>query len=75
LAHIYFSFETPFGDWAVRNATHLPTDKVIFQLGENQICLTDPEAKTIALLVHGRGPIAAIPDDGHSDTAPKRILK
>jgi hypothetical protein len=44
---------------------------VVFQLGENQICVMDPNAKTIALLVHGRGPVAAIPDDNLGQTVPK----
>jgi hypothetical protein len=57
---VYFSFETPFGAWNVRNATHLPGDKVLFQLGENQICIFDPDAKKVALLTHGRGPVAII---------------
>jgi hypothetical protein len=70
-ARIHFSFETPFGAWAARNATQLPGDKVVFQLGENQICVMDPNAKTIALLVHGRGPVAAIPDDNLGQTVPK----
>src|SRR6185437_157689 len=39
---IYFSFETPFAAWTIRNATHLPGDNVLFQLGTDQICLLDP---------------------------------
>lgn len=60
-ARIHLSFETPFGAWPVRNATHLPGDKVLFQLGEDQICLMDPNANTVALVTHGRGPVAVIP--------------
>jgi hypothetical protein len=59
-AKIRFSFETPFGQWIVRNATLLPADKVIFQLGEDQICVFDPDTKKIALLVRGKGPVAVI---------------
>lgn len=59
---VYFSYETPFGAWNVRNATHLPDDKVLFQLGESQICVFDPDAKKVALLTHGRGPVAIIAD-------------
>jgi hypothetical protein len=58
---LHLSFETPFGAWTVRNATQLPGGKVLFQLGEDQICVLDPEAKKVALLTHGRGPIAVIP--------------
>jgi hypothetical protein len=55
-----FSFETPFMQWEVRNATQLPTDEVIFQLGEDQICIFDPASKKVALLEHGRGPVVAL---------------
>ncbi|MCX7010691.1 MAG: hypothetical protein NTY53_26175 [Kiritimatiellaeota bacterium] len=58
-----FSFETPFGAWIVRNATLLPGDKVLFQLGENQICAFDPLSQRIALVTKGRGPIAVIRED------------
>jgi hypothetical protein len=57
---VHFSLETPFVAWSVRNATHLPTDKVLLQLGDEQICVYDPETKKIALLTRGRGPIAVM---------------
>ncbi len=55
-----FSVETPFLAWTVRNATQLPTDQVIFQLGDNQICIFDPESKKVALLARGRGPVVVL---------------
>jgi hypothetical protein len=55
-----FSYETPFGAWSVRNAVHLPNDKVLFQLGDDQICGFDPAQRRVALLWHGRGPVAVI---------------
>ena len=55
---IHFSLETPFVAWSVRNATHLPTDKVLLQLGDDQVCVYDPKTKQIALVTKGRGPIA-----------------
>ena len=57
---VHFSYETPFGAWTVRNAVLLPSDKVLFQLGENQVCAFDPQARKIALLWHGRGPVPVI---------------
>lgn len=57
---VHFSYETPFGAWTVRNAVHLPTDKVLFQLGHDQICGFDPVEHRVALLWHGRGPVAVI---------------
>jgi hypothetical protein len=55
-----FSFETPFGAWAIRNAVHLPSDKVLFQLGDDQICVLDPQSRRVTLLWHGRGPVPVI---------------
>jgi hypothetical protein len=70
---VYFSFETPFGAWTVRNATHLPKDKVIFQLGENQICLFDPDSKRVALFTHGRGPVAVISERLNESVTPLNL--
>lgn len=58
------SYETPFGAWMVRNAVHLPSDKVLFQLGDDQICIFDPETRKVALLWHGRGPVPVIEKRG-----------
>jgi hypothetical protein len=55
-----FSYETPFGAWTVRNAVHLPSDKVLFQFGDDQICVFDPVSRRVALLWHGRGPVPVI---------------
>lgn len=65
-----FAMETPFVAWHVRNATHLPTDKVLLQLGDDQICVYDPEAGQVALLARGRGPIAVM-----EDYAPNRVIE
>jgi len=55
-----FALETPFAAWSVRNATHLPSDHLIFQLGDNQICILDPATKKIALITQARGPIVTL---------------
>ncbi len=57
---VRFSYETPFGAWTVRNAVHLTKDKILFQLGDNQICAFDPLSRRVALLWHGRGPLPVI---------------
>lgn len=57
---VSFSYDTPFGAWTVRNAVHLPGDKVLFQLGDDQICVFDPVESRVALLWHGRGPVPVI---------------
>jgi hypothetical protein len=57
---VEFSYETPFGAWTVRNAVHLPSDKVLFQLGDDQICAFDPVTRRVALLWRGRGPVAVM---------------
>ncbi|HTD67927.1 MAG TPA: hypothetical protein VK846_15490 [Candidatus Limnocylindria bacterium] len=59
-AKVHFSYETPFGSWIVRNAVHLPSDKVLFQLGDDQICAFDPTKRSVALLWRGRGPVPII---------------
>ncbi len=53
---IHFAWETPFSQWMIRNAIQLPDDHVIFQLGDEQICVLEPQTKRIALLDSGRGP-------------------
>lgn len=58
--HVRFSYETPFGAWTVRNAVDLPSDKVLFQLGDDQICAFDPVTRRVALLWHGRGPVPVV---------------
>ena len=68
----FFSYETPFGEYWVRNATHLPTDKLLLQLGDNQICVYDPHRKQIALLARGRGPVAVIEDSKPTSFPAKR---
>ena len=57
---VRFSYETPFGMWTVRNVVHLPTDKVFFQLGWDQICAFDPVRRRVGLLWKGRGPVPVI---------------
>lgn len=59
-AGLYFAWETPFSQWTVRSATHLPGDVVIFQFGENQICILDAPSRRIARIVEGRGPAVAL---------------
>lgn len=56
-SEIHLAMETPFFIWYLRNAYHLPSDMVLFQWGENQICIYDPETKKVALLAKGRGPL------------------
>ncbi len=55
-----FAYETPFGEWSIQNATQLPNDDVLFQLGDDQICILDPKTKQVALVCYGRGPVAIL---------------
>jgi hypothetical protein len=57
---IHVALETPFASWIARNAVLLPEDKVLFQLGSNQICLLDAATRRLALVCYGRGPIAVL---------------
>ena len=61
------AFANPFVRWAVSDATLLPGDKVIFQLGSHQICLLDLNERTLALLVRGRGPVVTLERDGAAE--------
>ncbi len=54
------TMETPLGFWRVRNVTHLPEDKVLFQLGELQVCLYDIPSNRLTLLAHGYSPVAVM---------------
>ncbi len=72
---VRFSHETPFGAWTVRNAVNLPSDKVLFQLGDDQVCAFDPVRRRVGLLWHGRGPVPVIgksnvEPDGAANAAP-----
>lgn len=53
------ALESPFLSWNFRNVVHLDGDLLAFQMGEQQICLFDPEEKKIALIVLGKGPLVA----------------
>ena len=60
---VHIAFETPFVNWHIRKAVHLPTDKVLFQLGDEQICLYDPVKKQVARVARGRGPVAVVKNE------------
>jgi hypothetical protein len=54
-----FALETPFAMWPVRHATQISDDMVIFQLGNDQICLLRPYSRQIALIARGHSPVVA----------------
>ncbi|MGB3694427.1 MAG: hypothetical protein WBG70_18650 [Spirulinaceae cyanobacterium] len=56
-----FAIETPFAAWRVSNATHLEGDAVVFQLGDNQVCILQPQEKIIALIARGKEPVVVKP--------------
>lgn len=49
--------DTPLVGWTVRNAIQLPDGTILFQFGEDQICLYDPDRARLSLVVRGRGPV------------------
>jgi len=57
----WFSLELPFAMWMMRSGTQIAGDRVVFQLGRDQICIFDPQARKIALIARGKGPIVALP--------------
>ena len=56
-----FALETPFAFWSVKNATHLAGDFVVFQLGDDQLCILQPQEEKIALIARGREPVVVKP--------------
>jgi hypothetical protein len=66
-------YEMPFFLLRPYGAIELPSGKVLLQLGDNQICIFDPETRQTALVAFGRSPIAilkdnAVPNDTHNET-------
>jgi hypothetical protein len=59
---VHFALEMPLARWPVRNAAHLASDYLVFQLGEDQICLMHPPSRRIALIARGKGPVVARAD-------------
>ncbi|MBN2560094.1 MAG: hypothetical protein JXQ75_04115 [Phycisphaerae bacterium] len=71
------SYGTPVMSWPVWRAIHLPENKVLFQLGDDQLCLFDVSTKCIGLWDRGHGPVAVSEEESsntvlHSDTAKRR---
>lgn len=50
----------PFLAWIARNATILPSDQVVYQLG-NQIVILDLSTRKLAFLALGQGPVVGLP--------------
>jgi hypothetical protein len=58
-ARYQVGLETPFLAWNSRNASILPGDQVVYQLGD-QIVLLDLNARKIGLITRGRGPLVLL---------------
>jgi len=58
------AFETPFEQWVCRNATVLPGNQVVFQLGQDrtdaQVVILDMEHRNLACLTMGQGPVVVL---------------
>ncbi len=52
------SYGTPVMGWSVWRVIQLPEDKVLFQLGENQLCILDIATRRVGILARGHGPVA-----------------
>jgi hypothetical protein len=55
---IRLALETPFIIRVISDLSILPDDEVVFQLGDDQICLFARKSKKLGLLTRGRSPIA-----------------
>lgn len=51
---------TPVLGFHIWSAIHLPGDRILFRLGEDQICLVDLPTRRVALLARGRRMVASI---------------
>ena len=49
--------ETPFVYWPISHATHLAGDWLVFQLGQDQICLLHVDTRQMALIARGKDPV------------------
>ncbi len=58
------AFETPLCAWAAWNPVLLPSDVVLFQFGDDQICVFSPKQRKLALLWRGRGAVPVIEPTG-----------
>lgn len=56
---IHLCVEMPFLAWPSRNATVLPGDQVVYQLGD-QIVLLDLNSRKLAFLALGQGPVVVL---------------
>ena len=61
---VHLAWETPAGMLPARYATHLPGDVVVFQLGQDEICVFDPETGQLALVGRGRCPVGTFWSEG-----------
>ena len=68
------ALETPFLQWYVRNATVLPGDEVIFQLGD-QICVFDRNSRKLGLITWGRGPVVVLKSPQATEIRPDKLSK
>jgi hypothetical protein len=55
---LYVGYDTPIFGWDIWRPIHLPGDKILFQLGKDQLCLLDVETRQIALWERGHGAVA-----------------
>lgn len=60
---LHLAMETPFALWPISYVTHLPEDWLVFQLGQDQICLLHPDTRRIALIARGKHPVVTVEDE------------
>jgi hypothetical protein len=65
----WLGFSTPFCTWWARNPYLLPSDLVLFQFGDDQICLFALKERKLALLWRGRGAIPILDRAGTAHLA------
>lgn len=61
---IHFRFETPLFSLYIRNGVMITGERVIFQFGNDQICLLDLNSKQAAKVINGRGFVVTTEESG-----------
>lgn len=57
---LVLALETPVLSWPLRYGTHLAEDLAVFQLGDHQIVVLQPQTRQVAILAQGHNPIVQL---------------
>lgn len=64
------AYETPLAAWRISRVTILPDNLIVFELGDRQICVLEPNTRTLGVLAEGRSNLITMPGVRYRDEAP-----